>query len=113
MKRSVPSLGSFAAAVLIGLGVQIDVAAAQAYPSQPIKIIVATPPGGIADLVGRTFAQKLSEGGKTALVENRTGAGGALAAEATAKASTRRLHAVRQHAPDQCHPAASGQQAFL
>ena len=87
MKRSVPSFGSFAAAVLIALGVQINVAAAQAYPSQPIKIIVATPPGGIADLVGRTFAQKLSEGGKTALVENRTGAGGALAAEATAKAA--------------------------
>jgi tripartite-type tricarboxylate transporter receptor subunit TctC len=48
---------------------------------------VATPAGGIADLVGRTFAQKLSEGGKTAVVENRTGAGGALAAEAAAKAA--------------------------
>jgi tripartite-type tricarboxylate transporter receptor subunit TctC len=62
-------------------------AGAQQYPSQPIKIIVATPPGGIADLVGRTFAQKLSEAGKTAVVENRTGAGGAIAAEAVAKAA--------------------------
>ncbi len=62
-------------------------ASAQQYPSQPIKIIVATPPGGIADLVGRTFAQKLSEAGKTAVVENRPGAGGALAAEAVAKAA--------------------------
>ena len=62
-------------------------AGAQTYPSQPIKIIVATPPGGIADLVGRTFAQKLSESGKIALVENRTGAGGALAAETVAKAA--------------------------
>ena len=87
MKRSVPSLGSFAAALFIGLGVQVDVSAAQGYPSQPIKIIVATPPGGIADLVGRTFAQKLSEGGKTAVVENRTGAGGALAADVVAKAA--------------------------
>ena len=87
MKRSVPSLGSFAAALFIGLGVQVDVSAAQSYPSQPIKIIVATPPGGIADLVGRTFAQKLSEGGKTAVVENRTGAGGALAADVVAKAA--------------------------
>ena len=87
MVRSVLSIGSFAAAVLLGLVIQIDVAAPQAYPSQPIKIMVATPPGGIADLVGRTFAQKLSEGGKTAVVENRTGAGGALAAEVTAKAA--------------------------
>lgn len=81
------SIGFFAAAALTCLACHIDSAAAQNYPSQPIKIIVATPPGGIADLVGRTFAQKLSEGGKTAFVENRTGAGGALAAEATAKAA--------------------------
>ncbi len=87
MTRSVPALGSFAAALIIGFGVQVDVSAAQGYPSKPIKIIVATPPGGIADLVGRTFAQKLSEGGKTAVVENRTGAGGALAADVVAKAA--------------------------
>jgi tripartite-type tricarboxylate transporter receptor subunit TctC len=58
---------------------------AQDYPNQPIKIIVATPAGGIADLVGRTLAQKLSEGGKAAVVENRTGAAGAVAADAAAK----------------------------
>jgi tripartite-type tricarboxylate transporter receptor subunit TctC len=69
------------------LGLHIGPAIAQKYPSQPIKIVVATPPGGIADLVGRTFAQKLSEGGMPAFVENRTGAGGALAAEAVAKAA--------------------------
>jgi tripartite-type tricarboxylate transporter receptor subunit TctC len=73
--------------VLICLGLQAGPASAQTFPSQPIKIVVATPPGGIADLVGRTFAQKLSESGMTAFVENRTGAGGALAAEAVAKAA--------------------------
>jgi tripartite-type tricarboxylate transporter receptor subunit TctC len=62
-------------------------AGAQSYPSRPIKIIVATPAGGTADLVGRTFAQKLSESGKTAVVENRTGAGGALGAEAAARSA--------------------------
>ncbi len=61
-------------------------AAAQTYPSQPIKIIVATAAGGIADLAARTLAQKLGESGKTALVENRTGGAGAIAAEAVAKA---------------------------
>jgi tripartite-type tricarboxylate transporter receptor subunit TctC len=49
-------------------------------------LIVPTPPGGIADLVGRTLAQKLSEAGKTAVVENRTGGAGAIAATAVAKA---------------------------
>jgi tripartite-type tricarboxylate transporter receptor subunit TctC len=60
-------------------------AAAQSYPSQPIKIIVPTPPGGVADIVGRAFAQKLNEAGKTAVVENKTGAGGAIAADFVAK----------------------------
>jgi tripartite-type tricarboxylate transporter receptor subunit TctC len=58
-------------------------AAAQTYPTQPIKIIVATAPAGLADLVARTLAQKLSEAGKAAVVENRAGAVGA---EAAAKA---------------------------
>jgi tripartite-type tricarboxylate transporter receptor subunit TctC len=60
-------------------------AQAQTYPSQPIKIIVPTAPGGVADIVGRTFAQKLTEAGKTAVVENKTGAGGAIAADFAAK----------------------------
>jgi tripartite-type tricarboxylate transporter receptor subunit TctC len=77
-------LVTFAAVVLPGHFASLR---AQTYPVQPIKIFVATPPGGLADLVGRTFAQKLSEAGKTAVVENRTGAGGALAAEAAAKAA--------------------------
>jgi len=81
------SLRSIAVAILSGLANLIGDAAAQEFPTQPIKIIVATPAGGIADLVGRTFAQKLNEGGKTAMVENRTGAGGALAAEAVARAA--------------------------
>jgi tripartite-type tricarboxylate transporter receptor subunit TctC len=67
------------------IGITAAPAHAQTYPSRLIKIIVATPPGGIADLVGRTLAQKLGESGSTAVVENRTGAGGAIAAEAAAK----------------------------
>jgi tripartite-type tricarboxylate transporter receptor subunit TctC len=74
-------------ALLAALGFAAGPASAQTYPTQPIKIIVATAAGGIADLVARTLAQKLSEGGKTALVENRTGASGALAAEAVARAA--------------------------
>jgi tripartite-type tricarboxylate transporter receptor subunit TctC len=73
-------------ALLAALGFAAGPASAQTYPTQPIKIIVATAAGGIADLVARTLAQKLSEGGKTALVENRTGGAGAIAADSAAKA---------------------------
>lgn len=59
---------------------------AQSYPTQPIKIVVATPPGGIADLVGRTVSQKFSEAGFASIVENRTGGAGAIGAQAVAKA---------------------------
>jgi tripartite-type tricarboxylate transporter receptor subunit TctC len=58
---------------------------AQTWPSQPIKIIVPTAPGGVADIVARAFAQKLQESGKTAVVENRTGAAGTIAADSVAK----------------------------
>jgi tripartite-type tricarboxylate transporter receptor subunit TctC len=75
-------VASLAAALALAAGP----ASAQTYPSQPIKIIVATAAGGIADLVARTLAQKLSESGKTALVENRTGGAGAIGADAAAKA---------------------------
>jgi tripartite-type tricarboxylate transporter receptor subunit TctC len=72
-----------ALAALVGAASPVS---AQTYPTQPIKIIVATAAGGIADLVGRTLAQKLGEGGKIAVVENRTGGAGAIAGEAAAKA---------------------------
>ena len=55
---------------------------AQDYPSRPIRIIVQTAPGGLIDQIGRTFAQKVTENtGKVAVVENRTGGGGLIAAE--------------------------------
>ncbi len=73
---------------LAGIALAASPAAlAQTWPSQPIKIIVATPAGGIADLVGRTLAQKFSESGKAAVVENQTGAGGAIAATNGARAA--------------------------
>ena len=55
------------------------------YPSQPIKIIVSLAPGGIADIMARAFAAKLGEQGKQVVVENRTGGGGTIGADAAAK----------------------------
>jgi tripartite-type tricarboxylate transporter receptor subunit TctC len=59
--------------------------AQQSYPSQTVKIIVGVPAGAITDLVARIFAKHLSDLGKTAIVENRTGATGVIAAEMVAK----------------------------
>ena len=63
-------------------------AMAQDYPSRPVKVIVPFPPGGAPDLVGRTLAHRLSERlGQPFVIENRTGAGGNIAAEAVAKST--------------------------
>jgi tripartite-type tricarboxylate transporter receptor subunit TctC len=63
-------------------------AAAQGvFPSKAIRIIVPASPGGAADILSRTIAQKLSDAwGQQVLVDNRTGAAGIIGTEAAAKA---------------------------
>ena len=62
-------------------------AAAQHYPSRPIRFIVPFPPGGGNDIVGRIVAIKLGEGlGQSVVVDNRGGAGGTIGTDITAKA---------------------------
>ena len=74
--------------ISVALLVLSSVAMAQTYPSRPVRVIVPFPPGGAPDLVGRTLANRLQERlGQSFVVENRTGAGGNIAAEAVAKAA--------------------------
>src|SRR5919108_4654314 len=62
--------------------------AQQDYPARTVKVVVPFPPGGAPDLVGRTLANRLAERlGQPFVVENRTGAGGNIAAEAVAHAA--------------------------
>ena len=57
------------------------------YPSRPVKIVVSAPPGGGVDIVARVIADRLAKmWGQPFVVENRTGAGGNLGAEAVAQA---------------------------
>jgi tripartite-type tricarboxylate transporter receptor subunit TctC len=59
----------------------------QAFPSKPIKIVIPFVAGGSSDIVGRAIGSKFSEFlGQPAIVENRPGANGSIAAEYVAKA---------------------------
>ena len=69
-----------------GLLVAASAAAAQSFPSKPVRFIVPITPGGSNDVVARAIAQKLTETwGQPVVVENRPGAGMNLGAEAVAK----------------------------
>jgi tripartite-type tricarboxylate transporter receptor subunit TctC len=57
------------------------------YPSRPVKIIAPQAPGGGVDLVARIIADRLRIAmGQTFVIENQAGAGGAIAAQMTARA---------------------------
>ena len=61
-------------------------AAAQQWPSKPIKIIVPYPPGGTSDILARAVGQKLGEAwGQPIVVENKPGATGNIGADFVAK----------------------------
>ena len=64
-----------------------DVAHAQKYPAQPIQVLVANGPGSASDVGTRIVLNKMATLlGQPAVIINRPGAGGALAAQAIAKA---------------------------
>jgi len=61
-------------------------AAAQAYPSKPVRVVIPLGTGGTTDVPGRIVAQRLSEAmGQQFIVENKVGAGGTIGADFVAK----------------------------
>ena len=69
------------------LGASQTALAADGYPARPIRMIVAYPPGGGTDQVGRVMAERLSEHlGQTVVVDNRGGATGNIGTELAARA---------------------------
>jgi len=63
-------------------------AAEQAYPSKPIRLVVPFPAGGSLDVVARAIGQKLTEAwGQPVVIDNRPGAGGNIGADLVAKSA--------------------------
>jgi len=63
-------------------------AAAQPFPSKPVRMIIGFPPGGPSDIFGRAFAQAMSaELGQPVIVDNKAGVGGVLGMDAVAKSA--------------------------
>ena len=61
-------------------------AAAQTFPSKPLRLVVGYPPGGGSDAIGRVVAQKLGDQlGQQVVVDNKPGANGNLGAELAAR----------------------------
>ena len=77
------------AAVLLVAGLATEaVAQAASWPDKPVKLILPYAPGGATDLIGRPWADKLSEVfGQQFIIENRGGAGGMIGTEAAAKSA--------------------------
>jgi len=85
MKRRTFVKGMLAGAISTGSAVSW---AQQAYPSRPVRIIVAVPAGGSIDLVARMVGQQLTEAlGQTFLVDNRPGGAGIIGTDLAAKAA--------------------------
>jgi len=82
MSKLTRAAASFALALVAGA------AAAQDFPTKPVRILVPYPPGGASDVTARVLADKLQKrwGGKAVFVENKPGANGVVGTETIAHA---------------------------
>jgi tripartite-type tricarboxylate transporter receptor subunit TctC len=69
------------------LSLATPAAASEAWPAQPLRMLVGFAPGGANDIVARIIARELQQNlGQPVVVDNRAGAGGLIASELLAKA---------------------------
>ncbi|MBO0750526.1 MAG: tripartite tricarboxylate transporter substrate binding protein [Bradyrhizobiaceae bacterium] len=88
MKARFACLLAHASSVAAVLLVSMHTAPAHGYPDQGVKLVVAFPPGGPADALGRILGERLSvRWGQPVVIENRGGAGGNVGAAAVARSA--------------------------
>jgi len=80
----------FAAMLIAGAAVlslaTVQIAQADDFPSRPVHIVIAFPPGGPTDFVGRVVAEKMRDAlGQSVIIDNKPGANGTLGGEFVAK----------------------------
>ena len=81
--RSASSAFSALAALFI-----CSAALGQAYPSKPVRLVIPFPPGGPADIIGRTVGAKLTDAlGEPFVIDSKGGGNGNIGAEAVARAA--------------------------
>lgn len=84
-------------------------AAAQDYPTKPIRFIVPYAPGGTSDILARLFGQRLSETtGQTFVVDNRAGAGSMMGTELAARSPADGYTIILSDMPHTINPAVYG-----
>lgn len=79
--------GVLLVAAVAAAALPASVSAQTTWPNRPVRLLVPFPPGGGSDVIARTVGARLSAGlGQQVVIDNRAGAGGAMATEAVAKA---------------------------
>jgi tripartite-type tricarboxylate transporter receptor subunit TctC len=75
-------------AMVVGAALMAPQVHAQAFPTHPIRLVVAYAPGGATDIVGRMLAQEMSADlGQTVVLENRAGGGTLVGTDSVRRAS--------------------------
>ena len=70
----------------LAIAMHAGLAAAQAWPAKPLKLVTPFPPGGSADVIARLIGQQLAQKlGQPVVIDNRPGAGGVVGNEYAAK----------------------------
>lgn len=88
LRRHILSFATLACALGVAHGQTAAPAAAGAYPTKPIRMIVPFPPGGGTDILARLVSAKLAEANKwTVVADNKPGAGGTIGIGEAVKAA--------------------------
>jgi hypothetical protein len=87
LSSGIASVGAAVAVAAIAIAAALPSYAQSDYPNRPIRILVGFSAGGPSDIIARIVGAKTGEFlGQQVVVENKTGAGGMIASEATANA---------------------------